>query len=88
MPSISEFYGIKIYMYWENNEKHNLPHFHAYYSEYEGTFRLNGDLIIGNIPRTAQKLIKKWAMLNLLKLNYNWNKISKLQAAEKIEGLK
>jgi len=87
MPSISEFYGIKIYMYW-NDHGHNAPHFHAYYAEFEGTFKLNGELIVGNIPKTAQKLIKKWAILNLLKLNYNWNMVSKRQPVQKIEGLK
>lgn len=40
------------------------------------------------MPKTAQKLIKKWAILNLLKLNFTWNKISKKEPFEKIEGLK
>lgn len=30
MPQISEFYGISIYMYYED---HNPPHFHAFYGD-------------------------------------------------------
>ena len=30
MPLVSEFYGIKIYMYWED---HSPPHFHAEYGD-------------------------------------------------------
>ena len=30
MPLISEFFGISIYMYYED---HNPPHFHAIYNE-------------------------------------------------------
>lgn len=32
MPLISEFYGISIYMYYED---HNPPHFHAIYNEHK-----------------------------------------------------
>ena len=29
MPRISEFFGIAIYMYWFDRQKHQVPHFHA-----------------------------------------------------------
>ena len=32
MPRISYFYGIVIWMYWDD---HNPPHFHATYGEFE-----------------------------------------------------
>ena len=32
MPTISEFFGILIRMYYDD---HNPPHFHAYYGEHE-----------------------------------------------------
>lgn len=88
MPSISEFYGIKIYIYWNDNQHHHTPHFHAFYAEYEGVFKLNGDLIVGNVPNTAKRLIKLWAMENLLKINYAWNMALKKQMLPKIDGLK
>jgi hypothetical protein len=33
MPSISMFYGITIYMYYLDTNKHKLPHIHAKYGE-------------------------------------------------------
>jgi hypothetical protein len=38
MPSISEFYGIIIYMYWN---EHNPPHFHAKYQDKEAVVNIN-----------------------------------------------
>jgi len=32
MPTISEFFGILIRMYYDD---HNPPHFHVFYGEYE-----------------------------------------------------
>jgi Domain of unknown function (DUF4160) len=32
MPRISSFYGIIIWMYWND---HNPPHFHATYGDFE-----------------------------------------------------
>lgn len=88
MPSVSEFYGIKIYIYWNDNTHHHLPHFHAYHGDFDGVFKLNGDMIVGNLPPTAKKLIKQWAMANLLQINYAWNMAIKKKNIPKIEGLK
>jgi hypothetical protein len=40
MPELSRFYGIIIRMYVEDGEPHHLPHFHAYYQNDVGVFRL------------------------------------------------
>jgi hypothetical protein len=34
MPSISEFYGLSVYMY-NNVREHNPPHFHVFYGDME-----------------------------------------------------
>lgn len=36
MPVLSMFFGILIKMNWMDNDKHHLPHFHAYYNEIGG----------------------------------------------------
>ncbi|MBN1576482.1 MAG: DUF4160 domain-containing protein [Chitinispirillaceae bacterium] len=33
MPTISMFYGIIIFLYFFDNQKHHLPHIHAEYGE-------------------------------------------------------
>jgi len=62
MPLISQFYGILIRMFFNDQEQHHLPHFHAIYGEYSGSFSLDGEVITGNIPKKQLKLIAAWAI--------------------------
>lgn len=39
MPELSRFYGIVIKMLYEVGTKHNKPHVHAEYGEYEASGR-------------------------------------------------
>jgi hypothetical protein len=57
MPLISHFYGILIRMFFNDQEQHHLPHFHAIYGEYSGSYSLDGEIITGNIPKKQLKLI-------------------------------
>lgn len=38
MPTISEFFGILIRMYYDD---HNPAHFHAYYGDFEAIIRID-----------------------------------------------
>jgi hypothetical protein len=59
MPVICRFYGILIKMYFND---HLPPHFHAIYNEFNGIFDLNTlEMIEGDLPNKAIKLIKEWA---------------------------
>ena len=58
MLTISEFYGIKIYIFYDD---HKEPHLHAYYGEFEGEISINtGKLIKGKLTPRAMKLVKEW----------------------------
>ena len=47
MPTISSFYGILILMHLTRKE-HSPPHIHAFYNEYEATFKISdGELLYG-----------------------------------------
>jgi hypothetical protein len=60
MPTISTFYGIVIMMYLKDKE-HNPPHIHAFYNDSVGVFDITtGELIHGEFPKTARKLVKKF----------------------------
>jgi hypothetical protein len=56
MPRISSFYGITIWMYW-NEGKHARPHFHARYAGEVASVDLEGRLIAGSLPRRALALV-------------------------------
>ncbi|MCC5847910.1 MAG: DUF4160 domain-containing protein [Verrucomicrobia bacterium] len=59
MPVIARFYGILIKMYFR---EHGVPHFHAVYAEFNGVFDLNTlEMIEGDLPPRAQRLVRDWA---------------------------
>lgn len=59
MPVIARFYGILIKMYFR---EHGVPHFHALYGEYNGVFEIQTlEMMEGDLPNRAQKLIREWA---------------------------
>ncbi len=59
MPVIARFYGILIKMYFK---EHGVPHFHAIYGEYNGVFDIQKlEMIEGDLPKRAIKMVKEWA---------------------------
>jgi hypothetical protein len=56
MPRISMFFGIVVYMYYDD---HYPPHFHALYESSEAMFDFEGNIIKGFLPRGALQLIKE-----------------------------
>jgi len=62
MPVISRFYGIIIKMYFND---HLPAHFHAMYGEYSAIIDVyNGNIIEGDLPKRAKKLINEWWKIN------------------------
>ena len=60
MPAISSFYGILILMHLTRKE-HQPPHVHAYYGNYEATFRISdGQLLYGKFPIKGKQLVKEF----------------------------
>ena len=64
MPILSNFYGILIKMYFQQVE-HNPPHIHAIYGEYMGVINIKtGDLLEGDLPSRALKLVQEWLKIH------------------------
>ena len=60
MPTISEFYGVKIYIYNFDNKKHKMPHLHAISKDGSEVFNLNNcEAIEGYLPPRIHKKVKK-----------------------------
>lgn len=86
MPRISEFYGIAIYMYWQD---HAPAHFHAIYGEHEAQVRIGDATILdGHLPRTARRLVQEWAAENRSELMANWVRAAAMDALLPIEPLR
>ncbi len=85
MPEISRFYGIIIYILYND---HNPPHFHAKYGEYKACFSIKElKLIEGILPVRATSHILEWAFLHREELLEDWNLARKASPLKKIEGL-
>jgi hypothetical protein len=70
MPTICEFYGMYIQMYWND---HAPPHFHVRYSGYKATVGIQSlNVLTGALPRTAERLVLEWATDHQAELMENW----------------
>ena len=66
MPSVSEFFGIAIYVYYND---HVPPHFHAKYAEQEALFRIDTlEVYSGELQSRARALVVEWASLHRIEL--------------------
>ncbi len=73
MPAISMFYGIIIYLYFVDNNRHHLPHIHAEYQDQEVVVAIDDGLILdGNIPPAKLKLLLAWMELHKEELLADW----------------
>ncbi len=73
MPVVARFYGVIIKMYFSQSE-HGVPHFHAVYAEYNGVFNIQTlEMIEGDLPSRAQRLVKEWASQHQQELLSMWN---------------
>jgi hypothetical protein len=71
MPRIAEFYGIAIYLYFQD---HAPPHFHAIYGRYDAEVEIStGDILKGKLPRRAERLVREWRQEFRRELEENWN---------------
>lgn len=82
MPVIAQFYGISVKMYFR---EHGVPHFHVLYGEYNGVFAITTlELIEGDLPNRAHRLVEEWAILYQKELQRMWES----QEFQKLPGLK
>lgn len=86
MPEICRFYGIIIYIYYND---HQPPHFHAVYGEYEALIVIDTlTLFAGYLPPRAFGLVMEWASLHYGELKEVWQQAMNHQKLNKIEPLK
>ncbi|SDF31790.1 DUF4160 domain-containing protein [Marvinbryantia formatexigens] len=88
MPILSMFYGIIVRMQSERGGKHNVPHLHAVYGEYEIVMSLSGEKLEGSFPGKQQKLLVAWIALHEDELKANWQLLCEGEGYFKIEPLR
>lgn len=72
-------------MYWN---EHAPPHFHANYGEFDAQILIpTGEVMGGELPRRALRLVREWAQLHKEELMENWHKARDDQPLDRIEPL-
>jgi len=70
VPRVCEFYGIVIYVYYDD---HPDPHFHAIYGGSEGQVRIDDlSVMAGTLPPRALGLVVEWASARRAALAEDW----------------
>lgn len=85
MPTISEFYGIRIMIYYRD---HPPPHILV---ENQGRVCQvsieTGEVTHGRLAKIASRLVKEWVLFNQVALRHNWFRAEQRQPLLPIEGL-
>lgn len=85
MPEISRFYGIVVYMFFN---EHYPAHFHVKYAEHAAVIGIETLAILsGYLPPRALGLVMEWAALHQKELKSNWKIAMRHQAVHKIDPL-
>ncbi|MDR1896575.1 MAG: DUF4160 domain-containing protein [Prevotellaceae bacterium] len=89
MAIISMFYGIIVYLFFEDNKRHRLPHIHVKYQDEEAVLSIpDGELLEGNLNPNKMKLVQAWIVLHADELVADWDLAASGQSIFKINPLK
>ncbi len=89
MPAISMFYGIVIYLYFYDDERHKLPHIHAKYQGQDASFSiLDGSILRGELPQSKVRMVQAWIEIHREDLLANWELAVNGQAPFSIDPLR
>jgi hypothetical protein len=84
MPTISIFFGIIIQMHWRD---HAPPHYHALYQGFEALIAIeSGDIIAGDLPTKAKRILREWTEEHRDALMANWSRGENHEPFELIPG--
>ena len=74
MPVIARFYGMLIKMYFSQAE-HGVPHFHVIYGDRNAVVAIATlEIIEGDLPPRAERLVKEWGAQYQRELQDMWAK--------------
>lgn len=84
MPEISRFFGIVIFM---NYNDHEPPHFHARYQEQEVTIEIKTGILQGKMSKRALRMLLEWYEIHQEELMNNWEYARERKPLQKIQPL-
>lgn len=73
MPTISMFYGIMVAIFFEDNDRHHIPHIHIRYAGDKASVAIeDGRLLGGNVPPKQLKMVQAWIEIHKDELFADW----------------
>jgi hypothetical protein len=85
VPCISSFYGIAVYLYFED---HPPPHIHVRYSGHKASVAIaTAELVEGNLPRRAHRLVAEWIETHREELYVCWDRATRAEPPGTIDPL-
>ena len=88
MPRVCEFFGITIYLYFADTNRHSAPHFHAKYGGAEATYAIpDGDRLAGALPKRQERMVQGWAAVRAAELEQAWERAVNMETPGTIEPL-
>jgi hypothetical protein len=89
VPRISAFYGIVIWMYYDESPHQGRPHFHATYADDEASIDIETlSVVAGELPTRATRLVSEWASMHQAELQANWERARHHEPLQQIEPLR
>ncbi len=84
MPEICRFYGIIVFM---NYNDHEPPHFHVRYQDQEITVEIATGLVAGKMSRRVLRMVFEWSDKYQDELRRNWERARARKSLEPIPPL-
>jgi hypothetical protein len=60
-------------MYYRDVVRHNKPHVHVFYGEYDAAVGIDGEVLAGFIPSKQLRMLSGWLALHEDELYAAWN---------------
>lgn len=81
--------ALTIWIYYDEVHHRGRPHFHARYGDAEASFDIRSfELIAGEFPLRARRLVAEWGRAHQFELSKNWERAREHQPLIPIEPLK
>jgi hypothetical protein len=84
MPEICRFYGIIIFMSYND---HDPPHFHARYEDQEVTIEIKSGTVKGQMSKRALRMLFEWSEIHREELMENWRLARERKQHQKVPPL-
>ena len=76
-----------IVMLFKDIQRHNKPHIHVYYGDYEASIGLDGEMLAGSLPAKQFKIVVGWILFHEEELYKAWNLAVQGEHFDKIKPL-